>query len=87
MDSLKLLLYRHIRGVWRHRWLALTAAWLICGMGWAAVWLIPNQYQSNARLYVDADAVLTPLLRGLAADSAPGGQLELLQRTLLSCRA
>jgi len=45
---------------------------------------MPDQYQSNARLYVDADAVLTPLLRGLAADSAPGGQLELLQRTLLS---
>ncbi len=84
MDSLKLLLFRHIRGVWRHRWLALTAAWLICAAGWTAVWFIPNQYQSNARLYVDADAVLTPLLRGLAADSAPGGQLELLQRTLLS---
>lgn len=84
MDSLKLLLFRHVRGVWRHRWLALTAAWLVCAVGWAAVWFIPNQYQSNARLYVDADAVLTPLLRGLAADSAPGGQLELLQRTLLS---
>ncbi len=38
----------------------------------------------SARLYVDADAILTPLLRGLAADSAPTSQLEMLQRTLLS---
>jgi polysaccharide chain length determinant protein (PEP-CTERM system associated) len=38
----------------------------------------------SARLYVDADAVLTPLLSGLAADSAPQSQLELIQRTLLS---
>jgi polysaccharide chain length determinant protein (PEP-CTERM system associated) len=45
---------------------------------------VPNQFESSARLYVDADAVLTPLLRGLAADSAPVGQLETLQRTLLS---
>jgi polysaccharide chain length determinant protein (PEP-CTERM system associated) len=33
---------------------------------------------------VDTDAVLTPLRRGLAADSAPANQLEILQRTLLS---
>jgi polysaccharide chain length determinant protein (PEP-CTERM system associated) len=59
-------------------------AWLVCGIGWVAVYTIPNQFESGARLFVDADAVLTPLLRGLAADSAPTTQLEILQRTLLS---
>jgi polysaccharide chain length determinant protein (PEP-CTERM system associated) len=58
--------------------------WLICGVGWVGVYLVPNQYESSARLYVDADAILTPLLHGLAADSAPASQLEVLQRTLLS---
>jgi polysaccharide chain length determinant protein (PEP-CTERM system associated) len=48
------------------------------------VYSIPNQYESSARLFVDADAVLTPLLRGLAADSSPATQLEMLQKTLLS---
>jgi polysaccharide chain length determinant protein (PEP-CTERM system associated) len=43
-----------------------------------------NQFESSARLFVDADAILTPLLRGIAADSAPTTQLEILQRTLLS---
>src|ERR1700739_416630 len=59
-------------------------AWLVCGVGWVGVYLVPNQYESSARLYVDADAILTPLLRGLAADSAPTSQLEVLQRTLPS---
>jgi polysaccharide chain length determinant protein (PEP-CTERM system associated) len=59
-------------------------AWLVCGVGWAGVYTIPNTYESGARLFVDADAILTPLLRGLAADSAPTTQLEILQRTLLS---
>ena len=62
----------------------LFIAWLICGVGWVGVYLVPNQFESSARLYVDADAILTPLLRGLAADSAPTSQLEMLQRTLLS---
>jgi polysaccharide chain length determinant protein (PEP-CTERM system associated) len=59
-------------------------AWTVCGVGWGVVCAIPNQFESAARLFVDADAVLTPLLRGLAADSAPTTQLEILQRTLLS---
>jgi len=84
MDNLKLLILRHLRATWRNRWLALFAAWVICLVGWAGVWFVPNQYESSARLYVDADMVLTPLLRGIAADSAAGSQLEILQRTLLS---
>ena len=41
-------------------------------LGWVGVYLVPNQFESSARLYVDADAILTPLLRGLAADFGPG---------------
>jgi polysaccharide chain length determinant protein (PEP-CTERM system associated) len=64
--------------------MGVMVAWLICGLGWVGVYLIPNQFESSARLFVDADAILTPLLRGLAAESAPTTQLEILQRTLLS---
>lgn len=84
MDRLKALLHRHLRMVWGHRWAALVVAWLICLGGWAAVYSIPNQFETNARLYVDADAVLTPLLKGIAADNSPTAQLDILQRTLLS---
>lgn len=84
MDSLRLLVEQYLRAAWRRRWIGVLVAWLICGVGWVAVYMVPNQYESSARLYVDADAILTPLLRGLAADSSPVGQLDLLQRTLLS---
>jgi polysaccharide chain length determinant protein (PEP-CTERM system associated) len=84
MDSLRLLLEQYARAAWRRRWVGIFITWLICGVGWVGVYLVPNQYESSARLFVDADAILTPLLRGLAVDSAPVGQLEMLQRTLLS---
>ena len=84
MDQARVLLSRYMRAAWRRRWLAVIVAWLLCGLGWAAVYSIPSSYESSARLYVDADAVLTPLLHGLAADTAPDSQLEILQRTLLS---
>jgi polysaccharide chain length determinant protein (PEP-CTERM system associated) len=84
MEAIRFLLQRYLKAAWRRRWLGVVVAWLVCGAGWAAVYMIPNQFESSARLYVDADAILTPLLHGLAADSSPVSQLEVLQRTLLS---
>lgn len=84
MESMRRLVEQYLRAAWRRRWIGVVVAWLICGLGWVGVYLVPNQFESSARLYVDADAILTPLLRGLAADSAPTSQLEVLQRTLLS---
>src|SRR4051794_37348576 len=84
MDPMRRVLIAQLRAAWRRRWLAVAVAWAVCLIGWAGVAATPNQYESSARLFVDAAAVLTPLLRGLAADSVPATQLEILQRTLLS---
>ncbi len=82
--SLLSLVRRHAAASAKHRWGALLVAWLVCGGGWFAVQLLPSQYESNARVYADADAILSLLLRGIAIDSTPAGQVEVLQRTLLS---
>jgi polysaccharide chain length determinant protein (PEP-CTERM system associated) len=84
MQEMQALARRYLLGLWRRRWLVLALSWVFCLAGWAATFAIPNQYEANARLYVDADAVLTPLLRGVALDNTPANQLEILQRTLLS---
>src|SRR6202020_2081435 len=84
MDSVRTMLLTYLRAAWRRRWLGVVVAWLVCCVGWVGTYAVPNQFESSARLFVDADAVLTPLLRGIAADSAPTTQLEILQRTLLS---
>ena len=84
MDGLRELLIRKARAIWQRRWIAIATAWVVCIAGWYGVMTIPNQYEANARLYVDADAVLTPLLRGLSVDSSVASELDVLQRTLLS---
>jgi polysaccharide chain length determinant protein (PEP-CTERM system associated) len=84
MDDLRSLLQRFSFSIWRKRWIALGIAWVLCVGGWFGVATIPNQYEASARVYVDSDAVLTPLLRGLALDNTPTSQLELLQHTVLS---
>ncbi len=84
MDELRDQLRRHVSGMLQRRWIALGLAWLICIVGWIAVAAVPDRYQANARVYIDADAVLTPLLHGIALDDPLAAQIEVLQRTLLS---
>jgi polysaccharide chain length determinant protein (PEP-CTERM system associated) len=73
-----------LQALWRHKWLGVATAWLVCAVGWIGVALIPTKYESSARVYLNADPLLTPLLKGLAADTDPSRQLDFMQRTLLS---
>lgn len=80
--------YPLIRGTlataWRRRWLLVATLWAVCLFGWAGVALIPNSYEARARVYVDTDVILTPLLKGLAVNTTPTSELEIVQKTLLS---
>ncbi len=84
MESLHDFVSRYGGLAWRRRWWGVAAAWLLSIVGWIAVASLPNQYEASARVYINADAVLTPLLRGIAADSSMNDQIDLLQHMLLS---
>src|SRR6201986_1206615 len=74
----------HLHAVWRHKWLGVATAWLVSPVGWIGVALVPTKYESSARVYLNGDPLLTPLLKGLAADTDPTRQLDFMPRTLLS---
>lgn len=84
MGAIFTLIRRSLKSAWRRRWLGVAIAWIICLGGWAVISQLPDQYQANARIYVNTDAVLTPLLKGLAVDSSPEARLRVLQSTLVS---
>ncbi|NBC36070.1 chain-length determining protein [Novosphingobium sp. FSY-8] len=41
-----------LHGIWQRRWLALAVAWVVCVLGWLAVTMVPNSYESKARIFV-----------------------------------
>ena len=54
-----------LRGMWRYRWRALLVAWLVSVLGWTAVLLLPPVYQANARVFVDTENAIKPLVEAL----------------------
>lgn len=77
-------LWQYSAGVWQRRWSVLGVAWLVCLAGWTSVWLMPNRYTSSARLYVDTQTILAPLMKGVAVTPDVQRQVEMMRRTLLS---
>ena len=84
MNSLASQAMPFLRMLWRQKWIAVGIAWLVCTVGWIGVAFMPTKYESSTRIYLNADPLLTPLLRGLAIDTDPSRHLDFLQRTLLS---
>ncbi len=84
MHNIHALCYPYMTMAWRHRWWSVVLAWSVSILGWGAIMMIPNKYEVSARLYVDSDAVLTPLLKGIGLESAQASQIDILHRTLLS---
>ena len=84
MHEVLSLVFTYVWGAWRHRWLALVIAWIIALAGWFWVWQMPEAYVAKARVYVDTNTVLRPLLRGLAIQPDIDERITLMSRTLLS---
>ncbi len=84
MEELVTQLIGYLRGMWRFRWWGLALAWAVGVGGGVAVYLMPDKYQSSARIYVDTQSVLRPLMSGLAVQPNVGQQINMLSRTLIS---
>jgi len=74
----------YLKGIWLKRRYIIIATWIICPIGWYFVAAMPNIYKSEARVYVDTQSLLRPLLKGLTVETNPNTQIRLMVKTLLS---
>ena len=77
-DELRTALF----SIWHRRWLALGVAWGICLLGWLVVAMIPNKYESKARVFVQLDDPLAAKI-GISGDDQKRA-VEKVRQTLVS---
>lgn len=71
-----------VHSVWQRRWIAMGIAWVICLVGWLAVAMIPNTYESQAKLFVQTKSILPENTGVNPAEQQK--QIDTVQQTLTS---
>lgn len=72
------------RGMWQRRWVGVAVAWAVAVLGAAVVLRMSDRYEVSARVFVDTQTVLKPLLSGLAVQLDADQQVAMLARTLIT---
>jgi len=70
--------------MWQRRWVGLAVAWIVGISGVVYILRLPDVYEASARIYVDTQSVLKPLMQGLAVQPNVDQQVMILSRTLIS---
>ena len=73
-----------LRATWKHRHLGMVVAWIVGAVAAGVILRIPNQFEASARIYVDTQSILRPLMSGLAVQPNIEQQIMMLSRTLIS---
>lgn len=84
MEELITQLLTYVKGVWKYRWYAVVAAWAVAIAGWIIVYKLPDDYQASARIYVDTQSILKPLMSGMTTAPNVEQQVTIMSRTLIS---
>jgi polysaccharide chain length determinant protein (PEP-CTERM system associated) len=84
MDELISQLLSHLRGMWKYRWYSVASVWVVAMAGWLVSYSLPDTYESSARIYVDTQNILQPLMAGLATTPNLEQQVMIMSRTLIS---
>ncbi|MYM35026.1 chain length-determining protein [Duganella sp. FT94W] len=84
MEELISQLISSLKGIWKYRWYAIAVGWLIATIGWIKVATLPDDYQASAKVFVDTQSILKPLLAGMTSVPNIEQQVAIMSRTLLS---
>lgn len=84
MAEITALVLNFLKALGKYRWHAVAITWVVALAGWAIVFKLPNQYEASARVYVDTQSILKPLLAGMTTTPNLDQQVLFMRRTLLS---
>jgi len=74
----------YVVGVWRYRWLIVVVPALASPVGWFYVATLPDQFRASARVFVDTDSILNPLMKDLAVRMDDNRRIAMMTRLLFT---
>ena len=84
MAEITAVLLNFLKAIGKYRWHAVAITWVVALIGWVVVLRLPNQFEASARVYVDTQSILKPLLSSMTSVPNLDQQVTFMRRTLIS---
>jgi polysaccharide chain length determinant protein (PEP-CTERM system associated) len=78
------MVYGFARAAWRRRRMAVLAAWAMALAAWSVTLMLKDRYEASARVLVDVQTPLQPVLKGIAIEADYASQVARVREILLS---
>lgn len=73
-----------LKGAWRYRWLGMLSSIVVALVGWLSIGLLPDYYRANAKIYIDTQSMLQPLMRDISVSLDPDIRIQKMTKMLFS---
>lgn len=84
MDEIFRVAVITLRGMWNYRLVGLATAWVVGIASFIVVTLVPERYEASARIFVNTDSILKPLMSGLTVLPNDDQRIGMLSRVMIT---
>lgn len=76
--------YFYLKGTLKYRRVAIMFALLLCVIGWIFVFMMPDKFESKAKVHIDSSSVIRPLMRGMVIDPDVSALIRIIQQLMFT---
>ncbi len=76
--------YFYLKGTFKYKRVAMMFALLVCICGWTFVFMMPDKYQSKAKVHIDSSTIIRPLMRGMVIEPDISALIRIIQQLMFT---
>jgi polysaccharide chain length determinant protein (PEP-CTERM system associated) len=76
--------YFYLKGTLKYKRLAIVFALVVCSGAWAYIFMMPDKFESKAKVHIDSATVIRPLMRGMVIEPDISALIRIIQQLMFT---
>lgn len=76
--------YFYLKGTLKYKRVAFMFALLVCISAWSYVFIMPDKFESKAKVHIDSSTVIRPLMRGMVIEPDVSALIRIIQQLMFT---
>ena len=76
--------YFYLKGTLKYKRIAVMFALLVCICSWTFVFIMPDKFESKAKVHIDSSTIIRPLMRGMVIDPDVSALIRIIQQLMFT---